>query len=258
MTTSPPAPDLDLAGLLVALHAEVDGDVRFDPGARLLHTRDASNYRHVPLGVVAPRTVEALAATVAVCGARGAPITLRGGGTSQAGQATGRGVVVDTSRHLTRILDLDPHGRTARVEPGVVLSDLQSAAARHGLRFGPDPSSGNRATLGGMLGNDACGPHSVRHGRTSDNVVALEAVTGDGDRVAAGLVSMDDAVERGARAGRDGDRWRGMVALRDRVADAVAARFPTTPPGVGHPPRPAVPAGRAARGPWSGPRAPAP
>ena len=261
MTSTPRAPDVDLAALLVALHADVDGDIRLDAGARLLHTRDASNYRHVPLGVVAPRTVDGLRAAVGVCAARHVPITLRGGGTSQAGQATGRGVVLDTSRYLTRVLDVDPATRTATVEPGVVLADLQAAAAPHGLRFGPDPSTTNRATIGGMLGNDACGPHSLRHGRTSDNVHALDVVTSDGAEVQAGLVSLDDAIELGAGPGRHGDLWRGLVALRDRTADAVAARFPTDLPAwspASTSTSCAAPTGCTSPTRWSGPRARAP
>lgn len=222
--------DVDLAGLVVALAGAVDGEVRVDPGARHLYAADASNYRHLPLGVVTPRTTDGLAATVQVCADRGVPLTVRGGGTSLAGQATGRGVVVDTSRHLTRVLEVDADRRVARVQPGVVLSSLQAAAAPHGLRFGPDPSTTNRATLGGMLGNDSCGPHSLRFGRTSDHVERLSVITGDGHRLDVGHVAFDDAVERGAHAGRAGDLWRGLVGLRDRVTDAVATRFPSDLP----------------------------
>ena len=222
--------DVDVAGLVVALAGAVDGEVRVDPGARHLYAADASNYRHLPLGVVTPRTTEALAATVQVCADRGVPVTLRGGGTSLAGQATGRGIVVDTSRHLTRVLEVDAARQVATVEPGVVLASLQAAAAPHGLRFGPDPSTTNRATLGGMLGNDSCGPHSLRFGRTSDQVERLAVVTGDGHQLEVGHLPLDEAVERGARAGREGDLWRGLVGLRDRVADAVAARFPVDLP----------------------------
>ncbi len=228
--STPPPADVDVAALLVALAGAVDGDVRFDPGARHLHAADASNYRHLPLGVVAPRSVDALATTVEVCARRGVPITMRGGGTSLAGQATGRGVVVDTSRYLTEIIEIDPDARTARVQPGVVLSDLQRVAGAHGLRFGPDPSTANRATIGGMLGNDACGPHSLRFGRTSDNTHALAVVTGDGHPTRVGHLPLMAAVERGGHAGRDGDLWRGLVEIRDRVSDLVAARVPTDLP----------------------------
>ncbi|UGQ14790.1 FAD-binding oxidoreductase [Yinghuangia sp. ASG 101] len=169
-----------------ALRSRVRGGVRFDAQARALHSMDASNYRHVPPGVVAPRDTEDLAAAVAVCYEHRAPMTVRGGGTSISGQATGNGVVLDTSRHLTRIHGIDPDNRTAVVEPGVGLDELRSAAAPFGLTFGPDPSTHSRCTLGGMIGNDACGAHSVAWGRTSDNVAWLDVLTPDGVRMRVG------------------------------------------------------------------------
>ena len=143
------------------LRASVAGPVAFDAGTRALYTTDASNYRHVPLAVVLPQSLDDVVATVAACRQAGAPLVTRGGGTSMAGQACGGGVVLDTSRHLTRILEVDPDRRLARVEPGVIGADLHKAAARHGLTFGPDPSSLSRCTLGSMIGNNACGAHSV-------------------------------------------------------------------------------------------------
>jgi FAD/FMN-containing dehydrogenase len=114
------------------------------------------------------------------------PVTSRGAGTSCAGNSVGPGIVIDFSRHVNAILDLDPEARTAQIEPGVVMSTLQKAAAPHGLRFGPDPSTQNRATLGGMIGNNACGPHAVAYGRTADNVLELDVVDGRGHRFTAG------------------------------------------------------------------------
>ncbi|WP_436786189.1 FAD-binding and (Fe-S)-binding domain-containing protein [Yinghuangia sp. YIM S10712] len=169
-----------------ALRSRVRGGVHFDAQTRALHSMDASNYRHVPPGVVAPRDVEDLVAAVAVCHEHRAPMTVRGGGTSISGQATGNGIVLDTSRHLTRIHDIDPDARVAVVEPGVVLDQLRSAAAPFGLTFGPDPSTHSRCTLGGMIGNDACGAHSVAWGRTSANVAWLEVLTSDGVRLRVG------------------------------------------------------------------------
>ena len=135
-----------------------------------------------PLVVVAPRTADELAAVVALAGEAGLPITARGAGTSIAGNAIGRGLVIDTSRHLNAILDLDPLVATATVQPGVVLDDLNAAAAAHGLRVGPDPSTHSRCTVGGMIGNNACGSHSVRWGTTAQNVLGLELITADGGR----------------------------------------------------------------------------
>ncbi|MFJ4984300.1 FAD-linked oxidase C-terminal domain-containing protein [Streptomyces sp. NPDC088732] len=164
-----------------ALERAVRGEVACDPQSRALVTMDASNYRRVPLAVVAPRDAEDVAAALAVCREHGVPVVPRGGGTSIAGQATGTGVVLDFTRHMHRIVSLDPHALTARVQPGVVLDDLRRAAADHGLTFGPDPSTHARCTLGGMIGNNACGTHSVAWGTTADNVRGLEALTYGGD-----------------------------------------------------------------------------
>ncbi|MEU6817180.1 FAD-linked oxidase C-terminal domain-containing protein [Streptomyces sp. NPDC046860] len=174
------------AGLESALRRAVRGEVRFDATARALMTMDASNYRRVPLGVVAPRDAEDVAAALEVCRARGAPVVARGGGTSIAGQATGTGVVLDFTRHMNGLLELDPAARTARVRPGLVLDRLQEAAAPHGLRFGPDPSTHGRCTLGGMIGNNSCGAHSVAWGTTAASVRELSVLTARGERLRLG------------------------------------------------------------------------
>ncbi|MEU3055366.1 FAD-binding and (Fe-S)-binding domain-containing protein [Streptomyces fimicarius] len=142
---------------------------------------DASNHRRVPLGVLAPRDADDIAAALAVCREHGVPVVARGGGTSIAGQATGTGLVLDLTRHLRTVLDLDPAARTAVVQPGVILDDLRAAAAPHGLTFGPDPSTHSRCTLGGMIGNNSCGAHSVAWGTTADNVRALSVVRYGGE-----------------------------------------------------------------------------
>ncbi|MFH8518829.1 FAD-binding and (Fe-S)-binding domain-containing protein [Streptomyces gelaticus] len=164
-----------------ALRTAVRGEADFGTTARALATMDASNYRRVPLGVVFPRDADDVAAALAVCRAHGAPVVPRGGGTSIAGQATGTGVVLDLTRHLRGITELDPGSRTAVVQPGVVLDELRAAAAPHGLTFGPDPSTHSRCTLGGMIGNNSCGAHSVAWGTTADNVRALTVTRYGGD-----------------------------------------------------------------------------
>ncbi|MFJ4816365.1 FAD-binding and (Fe-S)-binding domain-containing protein [Streptomyces sp. NPDC088801] len=175
---------------MAALEAElcrgVRGDVGFDVTSRALVTMDASNYRRVPLGVVAPRDADDVAAVLEVCRERRVPVVARGGGTSIAGQATGTGVVLDFTRHMNRLVSLDPESRTAVVQPGLVLDRLQDAAAPHGLRFGPDPSTHSRCTLGGMIGNNACGSHSVAWGTTADSVRELDVVTARGERLRLG------------------------------------------------------------------------
>ncbi|RZQ64709.1 FAD-binding and (Fe-S)-binding domain-containing protein [Amycolatopsis suaedae] len=161
----------------------IEGQAAFDPGTLALYTTDASNYRHEPVGVVLPRTDADVEAAVAAARAVGVPIVPRGGGTSVAGNSCGPGLVLDFSRHLGGVEDLDPDARTAWVRPGTVLDDLQAAAAPHGLRFGPDPSTHSRCTLGGMIGNNACGSHSVAWGRTADAVRELDVLLYDGTRM---------------------------------------------------------------------------
>ncbi|MFF5404230.1 FAD-binding and (Fe-S)-binding domain-containing protein [Streptomyces misionensis] len=176
----------DHSGLEAELRGCVRGEVGFDATARALVTMDASNYRRVPAGVVAPRDADDVAAVLGVCRARGVPVVARGGGTSIAGQATGTGVVLDFTRHMNGLLELDPGTRTAVVQPGLVLDRLQRAAAPHGLRFGPDPSTHSRCTLGGMIGNNSCGSHSVAWGTTADNVRELSVLTARGRRLRLG------------------------------------------------------------------------
>ncbi|MDD9377120.1 FAD-binding and (Fe-S)-binding domain-containing protein [Streptomyces sp. ZAF1911] len=167
---------------------------------------DASNYRRVPVGVVAPRDAEDVAAALAVCAAAGVPVVPRGGGTSIAGQATGVGVVLDLTRHMNALVSLDPAARTAVVQPGLVLDRLRDAARPHGLTFGPDPSTHSRCTLGGMIGNNACGAHSVAWGTTADNVAEL-AVTA-----------------YGGSSHRLGTGWQGAPdGLRELVSENLAA-----------------------------------
>jgi FAD/FMN-containing dehydrogenase/Fe-S oxidoreductase len=178
--------DVDRVKLAQRLRSELRGTVAFDDGHRAVYATDASNARVPPAGVVLPIDVDDVRATMAVCREFGVPVTARGAGTSVAGNAIGPGVVIDFSRHLNRVVDIGPESAIATVQPGVILDDLQRAAARHGLRFGPDPSTHSRATLGGMIGNNACGAHSVAWGATADNVQNLDVLLSDGTRFTAG------------------------------------------------------------------------
>ncbi|KUM83345.1 MULTISPECIES: FAD-binding and (Fe-S)-binding domain-containing protein [Streptomyces] len=191
------------------LREAVRGEVGFDVTSRALTTMDASNYRRVPLGVVAPKDADDVAAVLEVCRAHGVPVVPRGGGTSIAGQATGTGVVLDFTRHMNKLLSVDPGSRTALVQPGLVLDRLQDAAAPHGLRFGPDPSTHSRCTLGGMIGNNSCGSHSVAWGTTADSVAELAVVTARGQRL---------------RLGQD---WAGAPAGLRELVDGELARLRT-------------------------------
>ncbi len=169
-----------LPELVSALRTAGVGAVSAGTAERAAYAADASLYRVVPAAVAWPRDADEVAAALAACRTLGVPVTCRGAGTSIAGNAVGTGLVLDFSRYLNRILDLDPQARTATVQPGVVHATLQRAAAAHGLRFGPDPSTHTRCTIGGMIGNNACGSRSLAYGRTSDNVLGLEVLTGAG------------------------------------------------------------------------------
>ncbi|MEU4287683.1 FAD-binding and (Fe-S)-binding domain-containing protein [Kribbella sp. NPDC026596] len=183
----------DVARLATGLRRELRGVVADDRRTRALYAADGSNYRAVPELVVVPADAEELANAVTLIAAAGAPVVLRGGGTSMAGNAIG-GVVIDASRHVNRILEIDPVARTAVVEPGVVLTDLLAAARPYGLAFGADPSSASRATLGGMIANNACGAHSVAWGTTADNLQSLDVVLADGTRM-----TVDAGNDQGSR-----------------------------------------------------------
>ncbi|MFF2809407.1 FAD-binding and (Fe-S)-binding domain-containing protein [Streptomyces sp. NPDC058000] len=205
------------------LTAAVRGEVSATAADRALMTMDASNYRRVPDAVVAPRDAEDVAAALRVCRERGVPVVPRGGGTSIAGQATGTGVVLDFTRHLRRIVAVDPVTRTAVVQPGVILDDLRAAAAPHGLTFGPDPSTHSRCTLGGMIGNNSCGSHSVAWGTTADNVHTLDLLTYGGEPVRAGRGTDPE----GRPTGLPPRLRDGVKALVDRELALLRTGYPT-------------------------------
>ncbi|QXQ98628.1 FAD-binding and (Fe-S)-binding domain-containing protein [Streptomyces sp. WY228] len=204
---------------VAALRSAVRGTSDFGATARALTTMDASNHRRVPLGVLAPRDAEDIAAALAVCREHGVPVVARGGGTPIAGQATGTGLVLDLTRHLRTVLDLDPATRTAVVQPGVILDDLRAAAAPHGLTFGPDPSTHSRCTLGGMIGNNSCGAHSVAWGTTADNVRALSVVRYGGEALR--LEQGSGARPEGARGTR-GATAHGPEGVTELIASHLA------------------------------------
>ena len=168
------------------LQNAISGEVRFDTTSRALYATDGSNYRQIPIGVVIPRTVDDVITTVALCRKHGAPLFNRGAGTALAGQTCNHAICLDYSKYLNKILDIDPIARTARVQPGVILDQLREAAEKHGLTFGPDPATHSHCTLGGMMGNNSCGIHSVMAGRTADNVHELDILTYDGTRMRVG------------------------------------------------------------------------
>ncbi len=214
------------AALESALRGALKGEVRFDAGARAVYASDASNYRQVPIGVVLPRSAEDIVAAVAACRAHGAPVLPRGGGTSLCGQTVNVAVVIDASKYLDRVLALDPAARTAQVEPGVVCDALRSAAEKHGLTFGPDPATHSRCTLGGMIGNNSCGAHSVMAGKTVENIEALEVLTYDGARFWCGPTSDEEFSRIVAAGGRQAEIYSGLRKLASKYGDLIRKGFP--------------------------------
>ena len=217
------------AALESALRREIRGEVRFDNGSRALYATDGSNYRQVPIGVVVPRDNDDVIAAVSICRANGVPVLCRGGGTSLAGQCCNVAVVLDFSKYMAQILEVDPQRRMARVQPGVILDQLRSAAEKHRLTFAPDPASHSRCTLGGMIGNNSCGVHSVMAGKTDDNIEELEILTYDGIRMRVGSTSEAELETVIRNGGRRGEIYTGLKAIRDQYASLIRQRFPDIP-----------------------------
>src|SRR5690606_23940216 len=209
--------------------------VRFSDGDRGLYADDASNYRFPPLGVVIPRSVDDVVATIAACREFGVPVTARGGGTGLAGQTVNSAVVIDFSKYLRDVIEIDAARRRARVQPGTVLDTLRDAASQHGLTFGPDPATHGWNTLGGMIANNSCGSHSVQAefygpgARTSDNLISLEMVSYRGVRLRVGATTEAevDAIARGS--GPAAEIYRRLRELRDRYANLIRERYPKIP-----------------------------
>ena len=216
-------------GLERRLKAELSGDVQFDRFTRGRYATDASHYQIVPVGVVAPRTIEEADRAIGIARAEGVTVLARGGGTSQCGQTVGESLVVDCSKYLTRILDLDVKGRRCTVEPGIVLDELNRQLKPHGLWFPVDISTASRATLGGMAGNNSCGGRSLRYGTMRDNVLSIEAILADGTLAHFGRIggSLQDVPLPLRPLAKD------LLAIGAREADEIAQRFPKVQRRVG-------------------------
>ena len=212
--------------LAEALRRVVGGEVRFDSYTRHLFSRDASMYTIEPVGVVFPRDAADVAAVVATAAEFGVPVLPRGAGTSLAGQTVGHAIVMDVSRHMNSIIEIDPERRVARVQPGVVQEQLNLAGARHGLMFGPDTSTRNRATLGGMIGNNSAGSQSVRYGMTIDHVHTLDVVLSDASQVTFGPLTAGERLSRAGAPTLDGTICRELPRLVERHREAIATGFP--------------------------------
>jgi FAD/FMN-containing dehydrogenase/Fe-S oxidoreductase len=249
-TSVPNFSSADTEDLARALRSEIAGEVRFDRGSRALYATDGSNYRQVPIGVVMPRHADDVLAAVSVCREFNAPLLCRGGGTSLAGQCCNVAVVLDFSKYMSRILEIDPERRVARVQPGVVLDQLRNAAEKCHLTFAPDPASHDRCTIGGMIGNNSCGVHSVMAGKTDDNIEELDVLTYDGVRMQVGrdlIESCGDSClkpalsERSAPKGLSGGLespgrgrraeqiYASLKQIADQYADLIREKYPQIP-----------------------------
>ncbi len=227
MTAAPPRPEAGQhADLAAELTRTLDGEVAFDDYTRHLFSQDASMYAITPAGVVYPRHVEDVRAVVRLAGEAGLPVLPRGAGTSLAGQTVGPGLIMDMSRHMYRITELDPEARTARVEPGVVQDDLNRAAAAHGLMFGPDTSTSNRATIGGMIGNNSAGSGSLRFGMTIDHVKELDVVLSDASTARWGVLDEAELARRAQGTSLEAAILRQLPEIVRSHADAIASGFP--------------------------------
>ncbi len=211
------------------LRASIKGEVRFNRGSRAAYTMDASNYRQIPIGIVIPRDEADVVAAVAVCRKFGAPILSRGGGTSLAGQGCNVAVVLDFSKYLNQILDLDPEQRFARVQPGLVLDTLRDAAEKHGLTFAPDPSTHNRCTLGGMIGNNSSGTHSLMGGKVQDNIEEMRVLLYDGTILTVGPTSPEELTRIAQVNDRRGQVYSGLIRLREHYGGLARDRFAKIP-----------------------------
>ena len=221
---------IDAHALARELTREVRGEVRFSPGSRALYANDSSVYRQLPIGVVIPRDPTDVIAAMAICRRHGAPVGARGCGTGLAGQTVNEAVMFDFSKYMNAIVELDPQQRLARVQPGLVLDRLRDAAEEHDLTFGPDPATHSRCTIGGMVGNNSCGTHSILAGVTADNIQALDVLLYDGTRMTLPSSVTDSELERvAAQNDRVGAIYAGLRELRDRYAALIRERFPRIP-----------------------------
>jgi FAD/FMN-containing dehydrogenase/Fe-S oxidoreductase len=233
MATSMPATEatgVDPRALARELTGAVRGEVRFSPGSRALYANDASVHRQLPIGVVIPKSSADVVNAVEICRRFGVPVGARGCGTGLAGQTVNEVVMFDFSKYMHEILELDHERRFARVQPGVVLDWLRDRAEERELTFGPDPATHSRCTLGGMIGNNSCGTHSIIAGVTADNIESLDVLLYDGTRMLLPSAVSDDELERTiAAGGRPGEIYGRLRDLRDSYADLIRERYPQIP-----------------------------
>jgi FAD/FMN-containing dehydrogenase/Fe-S oxidoreductase len=221
--------DVDASALEGELRKNIAGEVRFDSGSKALYATDGSNYRQVPIGVVIPRSKEDVINTIAACRNFGAPLLSRGGGTSLAGQCCNVAVVVDWSKYLNHIVELNPKQRYARVQPGTICDSLRNAAKPYTLTWGPDPATHDHCTFGGMLGNNSCGVHAQMAGKAADNVLSMDIALYDGTALTVGAMDNQELERRIREGGREGKIYAQLRELRNRYAKLIQERYPRIP-----------------------------
>lgn len=232
---TPQSEGVDVRALEAELRTAVSGEVRWDAGSRATYSTDSGNYRQIPLGVVLPRNEKDILETIAICRRYKAPLVNRGGGTSLAGQTCNVAVVMDLSKYFNQVLAFDKDAKTITVQPGIVLDDVRHYAGQHGLTFGPDPSTHNHCTIGGMLGNNSCGTHSImssKYGygpKMENNTWSMTVVTYDGIRMTVGPTSDEEFERILAEGGRKAEIYTKLKALADKYADPIRKRFPNIP-----------------------------
>lgn len=222
-------PGVDSVGLERELRRQVEGEVRFDRGSKVIYSVDASNYQQVPIGVVVPKSLEDVIAAFEVCRKFGAPILSRGGGTGLAGQTCNNAVVIDWTKYLNHILELNPTERYVRVLPGVICDDVVHAAQPYRLTYAPQPATHSRCVFGGMLGNNSCGIYAQMGGKAVDNTIEMEVLLYDGTRMKVGWMNDGEMEARIRKGGREGEIYGNLRSLRNRYAKEIEKRFPDIP-----------------------------
>ena len=227
---------IDVKLLEAELRGAIRGEVRFDTGTKAAYATDGSNYRQVPIGVVIPKTREDIIKSIAICNKHHAPVLSRGGGTSLAGQCCNIAVILDMSKYYNKILHIDEKNKLVKVEPGIVLDTMRHTTEREfGLTFGPDPSTHTHCTIGGMMGNNSCGTHSVMAqiegygARVSDNTESLTLLTYDGFMMEAGPTTEEELERYISDGGRKGEIYGKLKKLREKYTDEIRKKYPNIP-----------------------------
>ncbi|HJT70044.1 MAG TPA: FAD-binding and (Fe-S)-binding domain-containing protein, partial [Terriglobales bacterium] len=224
--------DVDPREIEAELSKNVEGEVRFDAGSRGMYSVDASNYRQVPVGVVVPRSVDDVVNTIAACRKFGVPVLSRGGGTSLAGQCCNVAIVIDWSKYMHGVLELNTYERWARVLPGTTCDELRNAAMKASnnlLNWGPDPATHDHCCFGGMIGNNSCGAHAQMSGKVDNNIEELDVLLYDGTRMTVGWMNDEELQQQMAKGGRVGTIYRFLKSLRERYADLIQQKYPPIP-----------------------------